>query len=271
MPFACNGSTCPLAAFDPGNQDFRNWWISSARSILDKGYKGLWIDDVNMEYRIGYANSNDAIPRDPRTGAPMTYDAWKGYIADFTQQIRQAFPNKEILHNSIWYAGGPNRDYDWNVIRQIQSANFINVERGFSDTGLWGFDGPWSEGALMNYIDHVHSLGAHVVIDEYGFNNEYGVAGYFLINDGQDAFGNESVKPWYTAWVYSVNLGYATSGRYMWNGMMRRDFQNGFVVFNAVGGLSWADARSPGYHRADGTDAQWLWLPAGQGAVLLKN
>ena len=60
------------------------------------------------------------------------------------------------------------------MIREIQSADYINCERGISDDGLTGGDGPWSVNAFLRFVDHVHSLGAHVIFDEYTFNGEYG-------------------------------------------------------------------------------------------------
>ena len=32
---------------------YRNWWIGQAKGLLATGYKGLWIDDVNLVMRVG--------------------------------------------------------------------------------------------------------------------------------------------------------------------------------------------------------------------------
>jgi hypothetical protein len=240
VPWGCSGGACPLYAFDPGNEDFRNWWIENkgARD-LKMGYKGLWIDDVNLQFMVGDNNENLTTPMDPRTGAPMTYAAWKSYMAGFTQAIRSALPTAEISHNTIWYAGGDNRDYDANVIKEIQAADYINCERGVSDWGLQSGTGNngtnnWSLGAFLAFVDHVHSLGKHVIFQEYNYNGDgqYGVAGYLLISDGQDGYSNLEAGPDRWSPIYDADLGSALNARYSWNNLLRRDFSNGTVLLN---------------------------------------
>lgn len=271
VPWGCWGSGCPNLAFDPGNPDFQRWWINNAKQVLSAGYKGLWIDDVNMEFRVSYGDGSNATPWNPRTNAPMTYEEWKTAVADFTQQIRWNLPNAEILHNSIWFAGGDQRDYDWNVIREIQSADYINCERGISDDGLTSGNGAWSVNAFLRFVDHVHQLGAHVIFDEYTFNGEYGIAGYFLINDGRDGYGNQQVAPYYTAAEYYVDLGDPLGGRYNWNGLLRRDFKNGTVLVNPARS-NWVSAYMNGNaYTIYGSDSRSISLSGGQGLILLNH
>ena len=108
IPYGCDNGSCPQYAGDPGNPDFRNWWISNAKRVLSHGYKGLWIDDANLVFRVSDGNGNFRAPHDPRTGQDMTEDAWRGYVAGFLQQIRSSIPDTELVHNSIWFAGGPD-------------------------------------------------------------------------------------------------------------------------------------------------------------------
>jgi hypothetical protein len=173
IPYGCNNGSCPQYAGDPGNPDFRNWWISNAKRALSHGYKGLWIDDANLVFRVSDGNGNFRAPHDPRTGQDMTEDAWRGYVAGFLQQIRSSIPDTELVHNSIWFAGGTARDQDPNVIKEIKAADMINCERGISDAGLTGGDGVWSVNAFLKFIDHVHALGKGVVMNEYSLNGEY--------------------------------------------------------------------------------------------------
>ena len=223
-----------------------------------------------MEFRVGYGDGSQTTPWDPRTNSPMTYDNWKGYIAGFVQQIRASLPQAEIVHNSIWFAGGSNRDYDPNVINQLASADYINCERGISDAGLTPGNGPWSVNAFLAFVDHVHSLGKHVIFDEYTFNGEYGLAGYFLINDGQDAFGNQQIRPWYTAAEYYVQLGAPLGARYTWNGLLRRDFQNGAVLLNPNYSNSVSTSIPGNYKNTWGSSTSWVTLGGGQGFILTK-
>src|SRR5258708_36319206 len=53
IPWGCSNGACPQFAGDISNLAFRQWWIGQAQTLLAKGYKGLFIDDVNMEFRVG--------------------------------------------------------------------------------------------------------------------------------------------------------------------------------------------------------------------------
>jgi hypothetical protein len=231
IPWGCSNGTCPSYAGDITNSSFRSWWIANAKTILAKGYKGFWIDDVNMEFRVANGSGTQVAPYDPDTGTTMTYDNWRRYIAEFTEEIRSALPTAEIVHNSIWYAS-PTRYSDQYVIRQIKAADYINCERGVSDSGLVGGTGSWSVRAFLGYVDAVHSYGKNVIMDEYAYNGDYGLAGYYLISNGGDALGNQKATPdnWWSG--YEVNLGTPLGDRYDWNGLIRRDFYAGMVLLN---------------------------------------
>src|SRR6185312_9064147 len=105
-PWGCADGACPQYAADIANPTFRAWWIAQAQTNLSNGnYKGLWIDDVNMNFDVADGAGNPVAPIDAATGAPMTWSAWRNYVAQFLTQIRQAFPAREIVHNAVWYAG----------------------------------------------------------------------------------------------------------------------------------------------------------------------
>ena len=136
--WACSGGTCPQYAGDIGNPAFRTYWVSKATEALVKSYLGAWIDDVNLDWRIGDGNGQFVAPIDSRTGTAMTLADWKRYFVEFTEQIREAMPNKEILHNVLWHAGPTS---DPLIARQIKAADYIHLERGINDSGLVGGNG----------------------------------------------------------------------------------------------------------------------------------
>src|SRR5689334_9979399 len=73
IPWGCSAGTCPQYAADFGNPDFRADWIAQAASALAGGtYRGLFIDDVNLDWRVGDSWGNFVPPIDPRTGVAMT-------------------------------------------------------------------------------------------------------------------------------------------------------------------------------------------------------
>jgi hypothetical protein len=237
IPWGCSGGTCPQYAGDVGNPAFRQWWIDQARGKLSRGYKGLWIDDVNMDMRVGDGSGKKVAPIDPRTGAPMTDRAWRGYVATFAEEIRAALPGVEIVHNAIWFAA-PDRIADADVRRQVRAADYVNLERGVNDDGLTGGNGSWSLRAFLRYVDEVHKLGPAVVFegeDDSPVGREYSLGAYMLINDGRDAVGLSSVTPgeWWP--MFEENLGEALGARYDWQNLQRRDFAGGMALVNEPG------------------------------------
>lgn len=279
IPWGCEDGLCDSYAVDIGNPNFRQEWINQAKAeIAGGGYKGLWVDDINMDWRVSDSKGNSILPIDPRTGTTMTIDNWRRYLAEFTEQIRQQMPNIEILHNNIWYAGkvdgsklGANDPY---ITRQIKAADYINREAGFNDGGLTSGSGTYSYNALLNYIDYVHSLGKNVVIDSFTNNlndREYGLASYLLINNGNDGYGNNDASypnNWWSG--YDINLGNSTNERYIWNGMWRRDFQNGTILTNPPGSPIRSGDIGSNFTKTNGQSLRNVTLNASQGLILRK-
>ena len=163
IPFDCGGGTCPQFAGDFGNPDYRAWWIANAIDTINRGYIGVWIDDVNLEWRVSDGNGNIVIPQDPRTGTAMRLEDWQRYFAEFMEQIRAALPDTAIGHNAIWYVDSPAFDNPY-VNRQIDAADFFNLERGASDNGLTGGSGEFAFSTFLAFVDRVHARGRHVIM-----------------------------------------------------------------------------------------------------------
>ena len=94
VQFGCSNGSCPQYAGDIGNPAFRAHWIADMRSRLAQGYRGLFVDDVNMELKVSDGNGRQVRPRDPRTGETMSDGTWQRYMADFMVEIRAAFPEQ---------------------------------------------------------------------------------------------------------------------------------------------------------------------------------
>jgi len=271
IPYDCANGACPLYAADVSNPQYRAYWISRARELVAKGYRGLWIDDVNLEFRVSDGSGRHVVPIDPSTGKAMLYEDWKKYIAAFCEEIRAAFPNVEILHNSIWYAGGPDRDLDPSVSRELQAADYINLERGVADRGLTGGEGEWSLDAFFRYADRRHAKGTGVIVDNTGSLGEYGVAAYFLISSGKDGLGGHDVTPdrWLAA--LDVDLGAPLGPRSRVRGVFRREFERGVVVLNEPHAQAETVSTCSDCVGVDGRLAASVRLMGGQGAILLRG
>lgn len=274
IPWGCSGGTCPQYAGNFANAGFRQNWIEEARAMLAHGYKGLYLDDVNMDFRVSNGWGETVAPIDPATGRPMSEETWRQYLAQFMEQIRAAFPGVEIVHNVIWYSDQPIRLSDPYIQREIQAASVVSLERGVDDAGLTGGTGEWSLEAFLSFIDGVHSLGRAVSLGNSSNNEQgrtYDLAAYFLVSNGSDSVNVEWATPreWWPGW--EMQLGAATGARYHWKGLLRRDFANGYVLLNPPGGPTITLPLANPMRNASGQLVTSVTLPAASGAVLHRR
>jgi Hypothetical glycosyl hydrolase family 15 len=267
IPFDCGGGSCTQYAGDIGDPAFRAHWIARAKEQA-AGYRGIFVDDVNLEPRVADGNGDHRMPIDERTGRTMTEADWRRYMAEFTEQIRAAMPDKEIVHNALWFAGHD----DGFVRRELEAASHIEIERGANDPGLTGGGGPFGYETLLQHIDWLHERGKAVILDSYADTRaevEYELASYFLVATGHDGVG----LTWHTApgdwWPgYDVQLGAPRGERYEWRGLLRRDFESGFVLVNQPGRAPVSIDLGPGAFDPAGEPRPALTLGAAEGAVV---
>jgi hypothetical protein len=271
IPWGCSSGTCPQYAGNIANAGFRSWWIEAAKASLAHGYRGLFIDDVNMEFRVSNGNEQQVAPIDPATGQPMTYEAWRRYMAQFMTQIRAALPGVEIVHNAIWFADSPARQADTYIQQEESSADYIYLERGVNDSGLTGGSGEWSLNSFLSYAEHINALGKGVVLGNSATNQQgtaYDLASYFLISDGNDgiSIGNATPQNWWPGW--ETQLGVALGSRYTWDGLQRRDFTSGLVLVNGPGAATQTVHLDAPMYNTEGELVSSVTLPATSGAIL---
>lgn len=270
LQWGCANGTCPQYAGDVSNPAFRAHWIAEARAELAHGYKGLWIDDVNLDLRVSRGSGTTVRP--VVGGRAITDARWRALVSAFTAQIRAALPKAEIVHNAIWYAGGARRDADPDVQREIRAADWVNLERGVNDPGLTGGDGEWSLTAFLAHVDAIHRLGGNVILeggDDRAAGREYNLAAYLLIADGQDAVGAGSSAPG-TEWApLGYDLGPATGARSTGaDGVLRRSFAHGLALVNPPQGPTRTVDLGGSYLTTAGRPVTQLALRPGTGAVL---
>jgi hypothetical protein len=274
IPYACANGTCAAYAADISNPAFRQHWISYAKIELGRGYRGVFVDDVNMEFRVSNGHEQKIAPIDSATHGPMTYDAWRSYMAGFMEEIRAALPHVEIVHNALWFADSPTRTADPYIRREIQAAEYINLERGVNDPALTGGSGPRSLTSFLKYIDDVHALGKGVVLDGNATDRrgqEYALASYFLISNGHDAVSAHGMTPshWWSG--LDVNLGEALGPRERWGGVLRRDFTRGTSLVNEPGSLNRLIRLPSPMRNMDGQIVESVLLGPASGVVLRRQ
>jgi hypothetical protein len=225
---------------DHGDAGFVAWWISQARIQFNAGFRGVWIDDVNLD--INLANqTGDVIPIDPRTGAPITAANYQLYLVQFLETVRAAFPGGELCHNALYWNGGGNPSANPTLARQIQACNWYNIERGFDDGGIGGGFGRFNLRTIFDFIDQIHGLGSEFIAEQTpGVSNSdyYPLACFLLVSDGVDMYqvSEGGFPPGWPAINY-IDLGAPAGARYDWNGLIRRDFANGIVLIAEPGGF----------------------------------
>jgi hypothetical protein len=232
IPNGCQGGSCPEYAANIADRSYHAYWIAKAKHDQQLGYKGLWVDDVNLDYHVTDGNEKQVAAINPRTRREISDLDWKRDVAEFCEQIRRAFPTMEIVHNVSWFSGGKARDLDKFAYRELASADYINLERGFVNKELHGVNGEASLNALLSFIDQIHRIGCGVVLDNLGGHTEYALASFLLISSGVDAIGDHGLKPdrWWPG--LDVDLGNPVGPRESWQGLLRRKFARGVVLVN---------------------------------------
>lgn len=269
IPYGCSGGSCPQYAADIGNPAWREHWIGEVKAEMAKGYMGVFIDDMNLEMNVGDGAGDQVRPFDPRTGKPMTDADWKRYMVEFVEQVRREVPDAWISHNSAWWQD----ESDPFVKREVQAADAIELERGFSDPGLTPGGGKFGFESFLDHIDWLHSLGKSVILEPYNLDTaskrEFEVASYFLVQQGEDALASDDRSypdNWWSGW--STDIGAAKGKRYAWNGLLRRDFAGGFVLVNQPGAPARSATLGGTYTTLAGEKVSSVNLAGGQGVVL---
>jgi hypothetical protein len=277
IDWGCEGGTCPQWAADVGNPDFQADFISRVGQLLGKGYPGVVIDDVNLLWRISNGDGDTIVPVDPRTGEEMTLEAWRSYVVELVEAVRESFPEAKIMHNAIWYADSPTYS-DELVKRQTAAADWIMLERGAVDAGLEGGDDKYSLAAFMEFADLAEEAGTGVLLlDEDATTIDeqvYNLAVYFLVNSGNDLVSTEDypqIAPGSIWDGFLVDLGEANGPRYQWESLWRRDFAEGVVLVNDPGAAARSVSLQGSYQTIDGEPVTEVDLGPREAVILLET
>ena len=268
IPYACSNGSCTQYAADIGDPAWRRHFIDIAKARVSKGYKGIFVDDVNMAFKVGDGNGNFVAPMDKRTAQRMTHDNWQRYFAEFMEQLRAELPsNVEIIQNQVYFHVGLSSAY---VKRAIEAATGIEFERGVIDTGITGGTGTYGFETVLGWVDYIHSRGKGVVYDAQAtWGREYAMAFHLLNANGLDSFSHpleSDPDNWWTG--YDTDLGAPTGSRYSWNGVFRRDFERGTVLVNQPGQTTKSLTLGTSMKTLGGSTVSSVSLPAREGLVL---
>jgi hypothetical protein len=265
-------------AGDISNPAFRQFWIGQAKATVAHGYKGVFVDDVDMWANVGNVSGEKQAPVSGVTGKAISDEGWREYLATFLAELRTALPGYEIVDNSVWYAGSLSANRGTTnplVRRQVESATAVNIEHGPNDPGFTGGTGSWSLYNLFAYIDEVHALGRGVKLagsPSEPAAMEYNLAAYFLISTGRDFVSgggaSQTLSNFWPGW--GVNLGEASGPRERSSsGLWKRSFSGGAVYLLEPGAPPQTVALPKPMHSATIGTVSSITLSARQAAVLL--
>jgi hypothetical protein len=277
IPYDCSRGRCPQYAGDIGNPEFRLRWIADLRRKLEKGYLGVYVDDVNLDWRVSDGFGDYVKPIDPRTGKTMSLADWRRYFAEFMELIRQEFPDIEIVHNAIWYATPVDDPF---IIRQVQAADYIGIERGATDDGIVAGRGKYGFQTFLAFIDRVHRLGGSILLDDddsdTSVERDFELAAYFLVTTGNDLIGADGdrrrMRPGDFWQGYELNLGPPVSEHFRTRErLIARDFECGRVLLNEPGRPSTVVRVEPGFVTMDGEQARLERLSGASALILIRD
>ncbi|MEZ5246661.1 MAG: hypothetical protein R2707_16295 [Acidimicrobiales bacterium] len=237
IDWGCSGG-CPQYAAYIAHPDYQIDFIASVQGLVDLGYTGLMLDDVNLRWTFSDRFGGDAAPIDPRTGALLTLEDWQRDVADFVERIRATFPDLRIMHNVVWFSDTPEQT-NASVDRQIAAADMLQLERGGTDPNFMAGSGRFGLQTFLRYIERADALGTDVVLLDEGSASLdlqiFNLAVALLVNSGGDLVSTENVslvRP-YEMWSgFDTDLGDALGGWYESDGVLRRDFTGGIVLLN---------------------------------------
>ena len=237
---------------DISNPDFRQYWVSSTiDSMRATGAVGIMADSFDAGVGSFWFDQFDIRFAGTHAGDPAYWPngvTWLNQMDNFASYVLQQYaatpeqfvflPNLDAL-NTSW----ENINYN-----QLNGA-FLE---GFGDQGggyLGGSTGDWILG--MNRALPLSAAGAVLIMQPYLQNDANSTLGLeqrgyelgtYLLLQGQHTFLNVGAGPSPTGAYYypedTINLDnpltpVATDvSQYLWNGIYRREFQNGIVLVN---------------------------------------
>ena len=242
------------------------------RNECTAGYKGMWIDDVNLPVRCTDGTTDASGNYVTVLPQGWTADTWASNMANFMRLIRVSLPQTAILmHNAIWTAGGAALSAI--VKAQIAACDFFYLERGISDPGLTGGTGPYSLTNWFSFIDKLHAEDTPVAMGEKSIATmEYSIAGLLMIALDGDMIGfwdQPLAAPWPA--LLGLDLGDAKGLRIHSGGLWSRQFTRGAVYLNEPGTVTTTITLPQPAWDISGREIAAITLGPGQGKVVLSE
>lgn len=228
-------------AADVSAPAFQQYWIDSTRAKLSKGYRGLFIDDVNTSYVA--LNAQGSVATAYVGANPVALGQWQASVASFVQQIRQSLTQVEIAHGADWIGDAAGNYMSGSQTQIINSANLHVLKSGINAANVTGGTvGVMNVFKQKQFADRVHTLGKSVVLGGVPSSlpeKEYALAFYFMFSNGADFIMDNDQNPSNVFAGYNLDLGapLGPATRTV-DGVWTRQFNRGYVLLNEPGGFN---------------------------------
>ncbi len=217
---------------DPGNQEYREFWLSRAMEMQTKfGWEGVFID--NAEGSLIKFLREGAIPRNYQNNSSYQI-AVDGFLTYLRQQYFE--PRRQPMYANIV---STENDIVWQ--RYSKNLDGIMVE-AFAVDWSTGYRSTKSWEAQMALVEGALSQGKKLILVSQGDRLDekrqlFAYASYLLVTNGNAMFRYANADSYNQIWLYDnylIDLGVPLNPRYKYGLSWRRNFENGHVIVNPV-------------------------------------
>ena len=215
---------------DPGNEEFRAFWLERARELQEThGWDNIFLDNVEAS-RVKMVGNGKTLVKYPDDGSYQTA------VEGFLTYVRQNYfePQGKPMYGNIVSV---DEDYVWD--RYIEYLDGAMIESFATD---WS-DGYKSRDEWEQQMDRVESAltrGKTLILVAQGEQEDtklqnFAFASYLLIANGNAMFRYTNSEAYREMWwyeKYDIELGMPLGNRYKVKDSWRRDFTNGHVIVN---------------------------------------
>lgn len=215
---------------DPGNAEFRSWWLSRARVSQEQlGWNGVFLD--NTDASLGRFQQLGVLPAKYTTDSSYS-NAVKGFLSYlyagyFKPNGRPLYANIcSVRYQSVY------DDYLNYLDGALTEAWALGWRTAYRTTAEW-------EGYLKS-AEAAQSRGKRVWLTSQGDKSnttrqQFAYGSFLLIANGKASFRYANSLYYRYAWIYtnySYDLGTPVGPRYVKSGVWYRDFTRGQVIVN---------------------------------------
>ncbi len=215
---------------DPGNEGYREFWLSRAREMQETfGWDNLFIDNVEAS-REKFLNKASGLATYPDDAS------YQSAVEGFLAFIRQNYfaPRGRLMFGNIV----SNRDETtwFNYIQYLDGAMIEAFATGWSGD----YRSPFEWETQMSMAEKALTEDKTMILVSRGNQSNtdlqrFAFASYLLIANGNAVFRYTDPDSYSEPWVYSdyqIDLGNPLGNRYRSDFSWRRDFTRGYVTVN---------------------------------------